>query len=108
MKFHYSIKHRGIFGDTINHLTLMTQKWDRQKDCREATDRVVQLKKQTLEASGYHTSLYPGLCGYLQAVTAILAADYPNEALEWLINEANTLEADLPFVILKHSTPKEE
>ena len=108
MKLHYSIKHRGTFGESINNLTLMTQRWDRQSACRVELDKVIELKKQTLEASGYGTTLYPGLCGYLQAIITVLAAHYPKEALEWLIKEANTLETDLPFVILKNSTSKEE
>ena len=108
MKFHYSIKHRGMFGNTINSLTLMNQQWDRETKCRGQVERIINLKRQTLEASGYGTSVYPGLCGYLQAIITVLTAHYPKEALEWLINEADTLETDLPFVILKHSTSKEE
>lgn len=108
MKFHYSIKHRGMFGNTINNLKSMTQQWDRQTRCRNEVDKVIELKKKTMEASGYETMMYPALCGYLQAIITILAAHYPKEALEWLIKEADTLETDLPFVILKHSTSKEE
>jgi|LauGreDrversion4_2_1035121.scaffolds.fasta_scaffold222232_5 hypothetical protein len=106
MKFHFNIKHRGMFVD----LQMMTAQWARQSECQGLMDKVIKLKRDTITAQhpGANINVYPSLCGYLQAVSYILAAHYPKEAQEWLIKEANTLENDLPFVILKYSKPKEE
>ena len=110
MKFYFNIKHRGLFGNTLIQLDKMTAQWARQSECQGLMDKVIKLKKDTITAqySGVDINIYPSLCGYLQAVSYILAAHYPKQAQEWLINEANTLENDLPFVILKYSKPKEE
>jgi hypothetical protein len=110
MKFYFNIKHRGLFGNTLVQLDMMTAQCARQSECQGLMDKVIKLKKDTITAQhpGVNINVYPSLCGYLQAVSYILAAHYPKQAQEWLINEANTLENDLPFVILKYSKSKED
>ena len=108
MKFHFNIKHRGILENSFNQLEMMSAQLARQSDCQRAMNKVIKLKTETLRAQYNKDHIYAGLSGYLQTVSYILASHYPKQAEEWLINEANTLENDLPFVILKYSKPKEE
>lgn len=82
--------------------------WDYQIEIRPLIDSIIELKKQheRIITGNPNYDSYAGISGYLQALVTILGAKPPYKVVQWLKEEKEKLETELPFLALKHSGNK--
>lgn len=107
-KIAYHAPQRGPMADLLTMFDKTIAEWDWQSKIRPLVDQVVTLKKEESKiiTGNSNYDYYPGVSGYLQAVVTIVAAKSPADAVKWLEEEKTKLEAEQPFLILKHSGTK--
>ncbi len=109
MKFSFHIRNDFHLQRSTSGLTKLIQRWDWEKELSPEFARVHLAKRSTIQAQAYKNEMcYATMCGYYQAIIPILASMPPEDALQWFKDEADKLESELPFVILKYSKPKGE
>lgn len=109
MKFAFKVNGNLQLYRSMSKLDNIINRWQWEADIGPVARRVNEAKSAVVKATSYKNEMcYASLCGYYQAIVPILASMQPEDALKWLEEEADKLESELPFAILKHSKPEGE
>lgn len=109
MKFAFKVNDNLHLYRSMSNLDKIISRWHWQADITPEARRVNEAKAAVVKATAYKNEMcYASMCGYYQAIVPILAAMEPEDALKWLKEEADKLESELVFAILKHSKPEGE